>query len=101
MCGQSGEWERGEWGKTGLEEATNVILEEGLVSYILESGFYLKRQWETIMVVFILGSLCGNNMPAEVPLSMADFMAQATFTNCPVCLKMLYRHLISKTLLFA
>ena len=34
--------------KTGLEEATNIILEEGLVSYILESGFYLKRQWESI-----------------------------------------------------
>ena len=53
------------------------------------------------MVAFILGSLCGNNMPAEVPLSMADFMTQATSTNCPVCLEVLYRHLISKTLLFA
>lgn len=62
-----------------------------------ESGFYPKDNGKPLKVysrdvtylVFILGSMCGNTIPAEVPLSMAVFIAQASFINCPICLKML------------
>lgn len=50
------------------------------------------------MVVFILGSLCGNNMPAEV--IHGRFYDTGHLYQLP-CLEVLYRHLISKTLLFA
>lgn len=46
------------------------------------------------------GKLCGNNLPAKGPRSVEAVTAPAPFTNRLICLKRLWRHLISEKLLF-